>query len=354
MPGMVGAGFFRFIQVALLPIGAAGYVAAVPRLLNYSRRAGVSATVFASLYTRYMQHRLGTRPDEPAARLMAVMPNVSQEGFRLETAPTLVGHLLTGFVPRIYRYPYEGRAPMRHQATARTSYYDAALQRHLAGVDQLVVLGAGFDTRAFRLSSEDRVRCFEIDLPRTQAHKLAMLEKAGLSTRLATYVSADFETENWMEKLMASGFDPARPAFFLWEGVTMYLDRDSVEATLRGIAGTAPGSVVAFDYFARETIASRSPYMRYARATARFVGEPLTFGIDNTPPARKSAADFVGSFGLALEEHRNFGRETRRRSAPAGFVTAVVTPDVVAPAAGHGPQENMQPDPSDYRDEGKP
>jgi methyltransferase (TIGR00027 family) len=349
MPGILAAGFFRAIQVALLPVGAAGYVAAVPRLLNYSRRAGVSATVFASLYTRYMQHRLGTRPDEPAARLMAVMPNVSQEGFRLETAPTLIGHLLTGFVPRIYRYPYQGQAPMRHQATARTSYYDAALQRHLAEVDQLVILGAGFDTRSFRVSPQDRMRCFEIDLPRTQAHKLAMLEKAGLSARLATYVSADFETEDWMNKIVAAGFDPGRRALFLWEGVTMYLDRDSVGATLRRIAGTAPGSVVAFDYFARETIASRSPYMRFARAAARFVGEPLTFGIDNTPPARKSAADFVGSFGLALEEHRNFGRETRRRPAPAGFVTAFV-----ASADGDGAQAIRQPNLSKYRDEGKP
>ena len=60
-----------------------------------------------------------------------------------------------------------------------------------------------------------------------------MLEKAGLSIRLATYVSADFETEDWMEKLVAAGFDSDSPTFFLWEGVTMYLDRASVEATLR-------------------------------------------------------------------------------------------------------------------------
>ena len=340
MPGIVAAGFFRAIQVLLLPIGTAGYVAAVPRLLAYSRRTGVSATVLSSLYTRYMQHRLETRPDVPAARLMAVMPNVSQEGFRLETAPTLVGHLLTGYVPRIYRYPYQGQAPMRHHPTARTSLYDAAVRRHLDGVDQLVVLGAGFDTRAFRLSPEDGVRCFEIDTPRTQAYKLGMLERAGLSTRQATYVSADFETEDWMDKLVAAGFDPGRPSFFLWEAVTMYLDRASVEATLRRIAGTAPGSVVAFDYFSKEIVASGSPYMRYARATAKYAGEQLTFGIDNRPPARKSAADFVGSFGLVLEEHRNFGRETRRRSAPAGFVTAVV------PA-------NSQRNPAYRRDEGK-
>jgi len=332
MSKTAAAGFFRLIQLALLPLGVAGYVAAVPRLLAYSRRTGASATALASLYTRYMQHRLETRPDDPAARLMAVMPNVSMAAFRLETAPTLVGHLLTGYVPRIYRYPYQGPAPMLHQSTARTSFYDAAVQRHLSGVGQLVVLGAGFDTRAFRLPPEGRVRCFEIDMPLTQAYKLRMLEKAGLSTGLATYVSADFEAEDWMEKLVAAGFDLTRPALFIWEAVTMYLDRGSVEATLRRISAAAPGSAVAFDYFSKKIVVSRSPYMRYARAATRFVGEPLTFGIDNAPPARKSAADFVGSFGLVLEEHRNFGRETRRRSAPAGFVTAVVTAAVTNPA----------------------
>ncbi|WP_426977531.1 class I SAM-dependent methyltransferase [Pseudarthrobacter sp. O4] len=324
MRGMAAAGLFRVIQVALLPVGMVGYLRAVPQLLLYSRRTGISATLLASLYTRYMQHRLGTRPDEPAARLMMVMPNVSREGFRLETIPTMTAHLVTGRVPWIYRYPYEGVPPMRHQQTARTSFYDAALHRHLPGIEQLVILGAGFDTRAYRLPPEANVRCFEIDQPRTQAFKLRMLRDAGLAAHLATYVAADFQAEDWFEKLVASGFDPARPAFFLWEAVTMYLDRDSVERTLRRIAGTAPGSVVAFDYFSAEIIASRSPYMRYARAATKFAGEPLTFGIDNTPPARARAAEFVGAFGLTLEEHRNFGQETRRRPAPAGFVTAVV------------------------------
>lgn len=342
MPGLVAAGFFRVIQVALLPIGAVGYVASVPRLLNYSRRTGVSATVFASLYTRYMQHRLGTRPDGAAARLMRVMPNVSSSGFRLESAPTMVAHAITGYVPRIYRYPYRGEPPLRHQQTARTTFYDAALLRHLPEVGQVVILGAGCDTRVFRLfpegtlapgnraspenraSTENTVRCFEVDRPPSQAFKLRMLKDSGLATDLATYVAADFRTEDWFEKLVAAGFDPAVPAFFLWEAVTMYLDRASVESTLRRIAGTAAGSVIAFDYFSAEIIASRSPLMRYARAATKFTGEPLTFGLDNTAPAREKASEFLRAFGLTLEEHRNFGRETLQRPAPAGFLTAIV------------------------------
>lgn len=324
MRGSASGVLFRVIQVVLLPVGTIGYLWAVPKLLVFSRRTRVSATLFASLYTRCMQHRLGARADEPASRLMSVMPNVSRAGFGLETAPTMAAHFLTGYVPRIYRYPYEGDPPMHHQQSARTTFFDAALARHLPGISQLVILGAGMDTRVHRLSPEDQVRCFEIDQPLTQAFKLKMMETAGLPTNQATYVAADFQTEDWFERLAKAGFDTARTTFFLWEAVTMYLDRAAVEATLQRIARTAPGSVIAFDYYDAGYIASSAPYMRYLREMAKFAGEPITFGIDNPPPARERAAEYVGAFGLTLEEHRNFGKETRWRRAPAGFVTATV------------------------------
>ena len=324
MRNIVAATLFRIIQIILLPIGAIAYVPFVVKLVAYSRRSGTSATVLASFYTRWMQHRLGTRRDEPCERLMTVLPNVSQLGLRLETAPTLVAHRLTGYVPRIYRYPYEGVPPMQHQSAARTTFYDAALERHLAGIDQLVILGAGLDTRAYRLPPEAQVRCFEVDTPKTQAFKREMLKKAGVDTTRVTFVPADFLKEDWFEKLVDAGFEPDKPGFFLWESVTMYLDREAVESTLRKIAGTAAGSVVAFDYFSAEIIESRSLFMRYARAVLNATGEPWRFGIDNTPPVREQVEAFLGSCGLSLEEQRNFGRETGRKRAMAGFAIGIV------------------------------
>jgi methyltransferase (TIGR00027 family) len=315
---------FRVIQIILLPIGAVGYVPFVVTLIAYSRRTGVSATVLASLYTRYMQHKLSTRRDETAMQLMMVMPNVPQLGLRLSTAPTLVAHRLTGYVPRIYRYPYEGVPPMQHQSAARTTFYDEALERHLADVDQFVILGAGFDTRSYRLSAEARVRCFEVDAPKTQAFKREMLQKAGVDATRVTYVPADFEQEDWFEKLVDAAFKPDTPSFFLWEAVTMYLHREAVESALRKIAQTAHGTVVAFDYLSDELIASQSFFMRYARVVLNATSEPWHFGLDNTPPARNHVAAFLASCGLTLEEQRNFGRETGRKRAVAGFATATV------------------------------
>ena len=105
----------------------------------------------------------------------------------------------------------------------------------------------------------------------------------------------------------------------------MYLDREAVESTLRKIAGTASGSVVAFDYFNAELIEARGgPSIRYIRAVLNAIGEPLRFGIESTPPARKHVATFLKSCGLSMEEQRNFGQETDRKPAMGGFTTAIV------------------------------
>ncbi len=321
---IVAASVFRGIQIVGFPLALVAYVLFVVKLIMYSRRSGASATLLASFYTRWMQHQLGTRRDEPCARLMMVLPNVSQLGLRLVTGPTLLAHRLTGYVPRIYRYPYEGVPPMKDQPAARTTFFDAALQRHLAGIDQLVILGAGLDTRAYRLPAGTRIRCFEVDTPKTQPFKREMLKWAGVDTTRVTYVPADLENADWFEQLVDAGFAPDKPSFFLWEAVTMYLDREAVESTLRKIAATATGSVVAFDYFSAELIEERSLFMRYARAVIRATGEPWKFGIDNTPPVRTRVAAFLESCGLSLEEQRNFGQETDRKHAMAGFVTAIV------------------------------
>src|SRR5262245_56091605 len=134
---LVGFSIFRGIQVALSPLALIGYVLFVTRLIIYSRGSATSATVFASFYTRWMQHALGTRSDEPCARLMLVLPQVSHLGLRLVTGPTLLAHPLTGHVPKIYSYPYEGVPPLKDQTAARTTFFDVALERHVAGIDQL-------------------------------------------------------------------------------------------------------------------------------------------------------------------------------------------------------------------------
>src|SRR5262249_4929705 len=146
-----------------------------------------------------------------------------------------------------------------------------------------------------------------VDAPKTQAVKREMLAKAGIDSSAVTFVAADFEKEDWLNRLVDSGFDPAKPALFLWEGVMVYLGREAAEDTLRKIASTAKGSVVAFDYFTTEAIESNALYWRYGRAATRAAGEPLKFGIDSTPPTRERPSELLQSCGLTLRKQRTLG-----------------------------------------------
>lgn len=214
--------------------------------------------------------------------------------------------------------------PPQYEVSARITFFDAAVDRYLLDINQFVILGAGFDTRAFRLPKDMRIQSFEVDAPKTQATKRAMVKKAGVDLNQVTFVAADFAQEDWLNQLVAAGFDTNKPAFFLWEGVMMYLDRKAVEETFHKIASTAKGSVVAFDYLTTEPLTSPSLIWRYARAGTKAGNEPLKFGIDSTPPSHERLAELLHSCGLSLGKHRTLGQETEGRRAWGGFATAVV------------------------------
>lgn len=324
MRDLSAATIFYILNILLFPVTLLGYVIWIGKAYLAGRKSGVSMTAQGPLSARWAEHNLGTREDELANRLLMVLPGISPLAVRLVSGPLLLAHRLTGYVPGAFRYPFEGDVPMQYEASARQTFFDTIVNRYLADIAQFVILGAGFDTRAFRLPKDTRVRSFEVDTPKTQAVKRAMLERAGIDSTGVTFVAADFEQEDWLTRLVGAGFDPGKPALFLWEGVMMYLDRAAVEATLCQIAGTAKGSVVAFDYFTTEPLESQALYWRYGRVMTKAAGEPMKFGIASTPPSRERLAEFLRSCGLSLGEQRTLGQETEGKRAWGGFATAIV------------------------------
>lgn len=131
----------------------------------------------------------------------------------------------------------------------RARFYDESLQAALASdIEQFAILAAGLDVRSLRFSAPGRT-FFEVDHPATQAFKRAQLASSGTVTGQGpTFVAIDFEVSDFGDALVASGFDPHRRAFFLLEGVTMYLTPTDIEKTLGRIAAVAaPGSVLCLD-----------------------------------------------------------------------------------------------------------
>ncbi len=122
----------------------------------------------------------------------------------------------------------------------------AAVER---GVRQVVVLGAGLDTFAYRTPLGGRVRIFEVDHRATQAWKRHRLASASIPVpEWLTFAPVDFEREALPGGLAAAGFDPAQQTFFTWLGVVPYLTKEAIWSTLGFVASLPGGAHVVFDY----------------------------------------------------------------------------------------------------------
>ena len=164
----------------------------------------------------------------------------------------------------------------------RTRVIDDAIHAFVArGGKQLVLLGAGYDTRVLRLPALAGVRVFEIDHPATQRHKREVLERIEVQSP-ATYIEWNFEERPLSElpaRLAEAGHDAHAPTFTIWEGVTMYLTEDAIDASLRAIrAWSAAGSELAITYFTRARLERPSLPARVVAAVVARVGEPLRWG----------------------------------------------------------------------------
>jgi methyltransferase (TIGR00027 family) len=176
----------------------------------------------------------------------------------------------------------------------RTRWIDDAIAAaFVRGLDQLVLLGAGFDARAHRLPGIERVRVFEVDHPATQAMKRRVV---GTPPAHVTYVPVEFGRDALPEALARAGLRANQRTLLLWEGVTNYLDEPTVDATLRFAARA--GQSLLFTYVDRAVIDGRSDFLGGAESVAyvKKLGEPFTFGFD--PSALRG---YLDERGLALE-----------------------------------------------------
>ena len=168
-----------------------------------------------------------------------------------------------------------------------------------SGIRQLVLLGAGFDSRGYRLKEAQDITVFEVDHPATQQLKRermnAIIREMPANVR---FVAVDFERDDLEAGLMAAGFDAARPAIVVWEGVVSYLTEPAVKASFALLSSLlAPESSLIFTYMHKGAVdGSHSfPGARRWRSWVSFSGEPFIFGFD---PG--SLAETLTAFGFRL------------------------------------------------------
>jgi methyltransferase (TIGR00027 family) len=142
----------------------------------------------------------------------------------------------------------------------RTRYIDDVVLAALSqGIGQIVILGAGFDTRPYNLTGMEHVKVFEVDLPSVQEVKKNKLRKRfGPLSEKVTFIPINFDTQSLEAVLTGTAFDPSQPAIFIWEGVTQYLPEETIRRTLAFIGKSAAGSVLLFTYILKSVVERRS------------------------------------------------------------------------------------------------
>ncbi|MCG8572513.1 MAG: class I SAM-dependent methyltransferase [Spirochaetes bacterium] len=167
----------------------------------------------------------------------------------------------------------------------RVRYIDDLLLVKLKeGLDQVVILGAGFDSRAYRIPGIDQLTVFEVDLPGLCKLKKKQLKKV-LNTvpKHVQLVEINFDKEDLAEVMKKAGFQRDKKNFFIWEGVTQYIAAEAVDQTLSFVTSDSKkGSFIAFTY-ARQSLIDRTDCPEAYQKLLKFaekVGSPFQFGID--------------------------------------------------------------------------
>jgi methyltransferase (TIGR00027 family) len=192
---------------------------------------------------------------------------------------------------------------MYEYVIARTRYCDDRFRQALTeDFDQVLIFGAGFDTRALRFNPINRgTRIFELDAPVTQETKIRLLKekKVPLPDHL-TFVPINFNTESLEDRLTAAGFKKGVKTLFLLEGITMYLTAEAIDGTFGFMAkNSGAGSLVTFDCIYGSVLRKENRYYGEQGVvnTVSRAGEGFTFGIDEG-----KIGDFAARHGLSLLE----------------------------------------------------
>ncbi len=200
----------------------------------------------------------------------------------------------------------------------RNRWYEEVLAAALAGgIGQVVLLGAGYDTTALRLTL-GTARLFEVDAALTQHDKREAMRRHVLHPAAdVTYVAGDFGRDPVPARLIQAGFDAARPSLVVWYGASFFLCKGEVRRSLEDMARLcAPGSLLLWDYLDASVVDGSTHYggAQRARVAVARRGRPYTFGL-----ARTAARALMTPYGFTVRDHVRLPDLAARYGGPDGI-----------------------------------
>ena len=310
------------LQILAIPMAVVGVLLTAYKQIIVSKRLGVSQTAIEIINGRWTMHVFGLREDDATAALMSTLPNTSKFGLWLVLWPLWVQARIAGQSLMYPRIPKTGDEGIADLVAARTMHFDAIIARALQNVDQFVLMGAGYDTRAYGDLVSSDVTFFEVDQAVVQNHKRAMIDAADIRCAHVNFVAVDFSVDDLFSKLTEAGFDASRKTLFLWEGVSLYLSAEQVASTLALVKqNAAPASVIVADLYADrfvKTLGKANANQKVLEMT----DETLEFGLHFAGDWQAVLSDFVSAQSMQQGETHFLG--ANNKAGPYAVVVEMI------------------------------
>jgi len=317
---------FISLQIPLLPVSYIGLKVSMRRNKEVSKKLGISYTAGQVIHSHWFTHYFRTRRDETTVKFFKSFPAKSHKGFLGLMSAAIISNRLCGFTPSLAQINIPQDAGIMNFINPRVKDINEIFEKNIENVEQVVVMGAGFDLRTVKYTKGKNLKVFELDQEKTQKVKLATLEKAKIEHDWINYVPIDFNTESWVEKLLEAGFEKGKKTFFLWESVSLYLEESIVRDTLTKVADICgSGSVITQDFYSTEFMDGTAfPRMKRSVDLMKEIGEPWLFGIDMSQNTTSTIEKLINETGFDLNEITLYG-ENKTSSKNPFYAIAVAT-----------------------------
>jgi len=314
---------FSILLIPLIPLWILGVAIFTWRIRRVIIPQNISGTAAEPYGARLMLHIAGTRIDNAAYKIAEHMILYAQPVKSLMLHTAWLALKISGYKGFFFAYPGPRPSNTVTMMSHRSHFFDRSMSEAFSrtenSVEQLVILGSGWDTSCYDLPEGLDLNCFEVDMAPTLNIKKQAIEKAGIPHDHVTFVETDFNQESWMDALLTSGFDPNKTTYILWEGVTMYLTDEAVNSTLAIFSILPQGSVIGADFFTEDMVKGNPPHETWskrAHAAIKYYSEKIMFGIPTGGSLSEGCEKLAGKHGLTLTKFENLGDKDDKKKVP--------------------------------------
>ncbi|MDB3992021.1 SAM-dependent methyltransferase [Gammaproteobacteria bacterium] len=311
------------IMILLLPFYILGLIIFTWRVRRVIIPNNISGTAAEPYGARLLMHLAGTRIDEAAYEIAEHTPLYAFPVNFLMLQTTSLALKISGYKGSLFAYPGTLPSSTITMMSHRSYFYDCSVNEALARtenpIEQLVILGVGYDTRCYDLPIGSDPVCYAVDMAPTLTVKKKALEKSGIPHSHVTFVETDFNQETWLDALLASGFDSGKTTYILWEGVTMYLTDEAINATLELFSGLPSGSIIGADFFTEDVVKGNPPHEAWSKrihSSIKYYSEKIMFGIPTGTSLSEGSEKLAAKHGLALTKFDNLGDRNDKKKVP--------------------------------------